>query len=68
MSKTISADNFSKLVVMLTELSDRDYKHLIKCSKQFRKAHKSLSQAQDDLIEEHRTKRTNAHGMRYEFQ
>lgn len=63
----INAELFGKLVSIMTDMEDRDFKSLIRVAKRYRKAQRSLIEAQEDIRSEVVAKKSTAKGLKYEF-
>lgn len=63
----INAELFGKLVSIMTDMEDRDFKSLIRVAKRYRKAQRSLIEAQEDIRSEVVAKKSTSKGLKYEF-
>ena len=63
----INAELFGKLVSIMTDMEDRDFRSLIRVAKRYRKAQRSLIEAQEDIRSEVVAKKSTAKGLKYEL-
>lgn len=63
----MNSELFGKLVTIMTDMEERDFRSLIRVAKRFRKAQRSLIEAQEDIRSDIASKKSTSKGLKYEF-